>query len=288
MNTATSKIIKASCLAATLAAGSGAAHAGPIGSVGLEMNNPLFPAGSDTLKVTLDGATKKVRAGLFGATATRDNAIGDFDPDSLHRSGNDVLLYCVDLLDNLIKADTSYNVYDVAAGVIRDATSGSQRNFGRLLEFLGGVNTVMGSTTGKGSGYTYGDQNWLEVDAAKDGWLAGAIQVGIWESLYETDDKLDLKTGLFSVWDVGNGSNKLHTDGDAFLTAAFGAMDSSQALDASLVKRFVPTETTGNVRRELNGQELIGDPTPVPVPASVVLVLSGLGLLARRLRRDRF
>lgn len=257
--------------------------AGPfLGSVEFDLQNNLFPFGSDTVRVSLNDGTSSrnvtVRAGAFGAEASDADGPGGFDPTTLYRNQDDVLLYCIDLLDNLIRPATDYNVYAVGQNeVLGDSSSGNpQRNFARMLDFLGAVNHEMTVQSLGDSSY----MNWLEPGVA---WLAGAIQVGIWESLYEqngaTLSVTGADSGWFSVAGVGGGNSNLSDDGADFLNSAFASMNNTTDLNAKSVRRFVPTGANG---QEISRQELIGDPVTVPAPSSLLLFSLGVSWLLRR------
>jgi len=247
-------------LTAAMALGA-SAHAA---TIDISFGGKLFPEGSDRLTFDLnDGKNSKsatVNAGMFGGAAT--DGVG-FDPTTLYRSANDVLFYCVDILQNLHKPVTEYNVNDVDASlVVGDGSAGEpRRDFGRVLGFLGAVNDVLGTEYG----LVFGDQNWLNPNS---GWMSGAIQVGIWESLYENEDGLAVGTGTFSI------TSGLSNKGNSLLTSVFNAMSTTEALDGDQVKWFSTDQ----------GQDLIAD--PVPVPAPLALLGAGLGLLAFGRRRS--
>jgi hypothetical protein len=248
------KQLAATFLAAAMALGPGA-HAA---TIDISFGRDLFPVGSDRLTFDFDDGTNRksatVNAGLFGGSA--ENGVG-FDPKTLYRSANDVLFYCVDILNNLQKPVTVYNVNDVDANLVVDDDDNPRRDFGRMLGFLGAVNEVLGTEYG----LVFGDKNWLNPNS---GWMSGAIQVGIWESLYEQmGEGLDVDTGYFSVTDL-NGKGK------RLLDSVFYSMSTSasNALSGDQVRWFSNDKA----------QDLIAD--PVPVPAPLALLGAGLGLLA--------
>jgi hypothetical protein len=243
------------------------------GQVQFDFSRQPFAAGSDRVKLRFDNdslrRTLRVDAGLFGANA--EAVAGDpFDPASLYRSEDDVLLYCVDLFDDLKKDQNTYNVLRISDDtLVQTSTDGHDviRNFGQVLDFLGALNSTLASDYG----LSYGEQNWLNP---QQGWMSGAIQVGIWESLY--DEAMDITTGNFRVWTHGNRGQALSSDGIALLDASFAAMASTDALSDTGVRWF-----------QLDaGQDLLGDPLPIPAPATGLLVLSGLLLLGHARRRS--
>jgi len=237
------------------------------GQVQFDFSGQPFAAGSDRVKVRFDNEdlrqTMRVDAGLFGANA--EAVAGDpFDPASLYRSEDDVLLYCVDLFDDLKRDQNTYSVLRISDDtLVQTSTDGHDviRNFGQVLDFLGALNSTLASDYGLG----YGEQNWLNP---QQGWMSGAIQVGIWESLY--DEAMDLTTGNFRAWTQGNRGQSLSPEGTALLNESFAAMSSTDALSDTGVRWF---QLEG-------GQDLLGDPVSIPAPATGMLVLSGLLMLA--------
>jgi hypothetical protein len=257
------------------------AQAGPTLDLKFPSVPTLFPAGSDTVKIQYNNGTSSyngtVYAGMFGGEATGST---DFNPETLYQSESNVLVYCVDIFDNLIKSNSTYDVRDVAPDqvVFGGDNSDIRRDFGRTLNFLGALNSVLSSDYG----LNFGDKNWLNpaltsTQSSPSGWMAGAIQVGIWESLYEkAEGPLKIDDGWFKVAGIGTGNHNLSTDGSALLSTVFGMMDSFPPLDATVVKWL----------ESADGQDLIADPLPVPAPGTIALLAAGLGLALRRRRRS--
>lgn len=273
MKTATATILNTALLTIGLSLGT-AAIASPIPStVDLTFRNAsgLFPEGNLIATINYNnGDTSKssrVRAGMFGGTAS--NGV-NFEPTTLFRSEDGVLAYCVDILNNLLRSANTYNVNSLASDEV-DVRDGVRRDFGRTLDFLGAVNFV----TEQNYRTTEDDPafNWLTPSAS---WMSAAIQVGIWESLYEQEQS-DLSITGDDDWFSASfeGSERDKQSAANFLEMAFSAMSTTEALDASRVK-WLQIE---------GGQDLLVDPVDVPVPGTLLLTAAGLGLL--RLRKKR-
>lgn len=243
-----------------------ATQAGP--TVDLTFGSGLFPAGSKGTTIEYNNGTfstgpKGVAAGMFSGVAS--NPTGGFELSSLYLSEGNVLAYCVDILQSLLtgSSGSTYHVNDVAQDLVVD-DGGVRRDFGRTLQFLGAANQV---AQGWAAGPRLSDKNWLNPTY---NWMAAAIQVGIWESLYEESSSTLLSTdgGWFTASSIG-------TDGNKFLSDSFSLMHSNEpplAVSANQVKWLVSEQ----------GQDLLVDPVDVPAPAPLLLLLAGLALLLRR------
>lgn len=252
MKAFTKTIAMASIFTAAIAFG-GAAQATPMVTLTFPGSPNLFPQGSKATHISYNNGitsqTAYVAAGMFGGSAI--DAV-EFDPSTLYNSEDNVLAYCVDIMNNLLGTGV-YNVNTIGqTQVIEESATGVRRDFGRTLNFLGAVNQVASNSL------SFGDKNWLNPNTS---WMSAAIQVGIWESLYEQDGiPLSTAGGWFEASTLGN-------DGDTFLTQAFDVMGTVTALNANQVK-WLQID---------NGQDLLVDPVDVPVPATIALFALGLG-----------
>ncbi|MDP5071176.1 MAG: hypothetical protein NWQ45_09775 [Congregibacter sp.] len=265
-----SKRIRSATAVAGLVGLAGIASATPMTGPAVDLSFPgpngLFPEGWLATTITLNTGSgnivnSRVAAGMFGGVAT--SVAGGFDASLLYRSQGDVLAYCIDILNNLLKSQNTYHVNDITQNMVVDH-AGVRRDFGRTLSFLGAANQVAKQQFG----ISEGEKNWLNPNTK---WMSAAIQVGIWESLYEKDaTPLTAASGWFAATTLGVLGDKFLVDSFALLNGAAPPV----AVSASTVKWL-----------QINGgQDLLVDPVDVPAPAPLLLLLSGLALLWRRSR----
>lgn len=224
----------------------------PAAYIRVTFDNPIFngvPAPAyDVVTITYPERTGTgsrsvtTAAGRFQGTGSNVQGV---DPGIFVDSLADLYMYC-------------YDVYEmVGSGWSVDYAINFDGETARTLDFLGAVNAVVGG----------GDPfAWLHPTS---GAMAAAIQLGIWESKYET-----------GVWSLDGGSFRatgIDTATRQHLNSFMAAVDGSASLDGRYVITF---EAAGY-------QDVItGDPPPggVPGPATLALSALGLGLLAARRR----
>lgn len=224
------------------------------GTVHVEFANPIFgTTGYDNVFITfpkLGGGTttENVLAGRFQGKGTSDL------PASIFVDGLDKLfMYC-------------YDVYEsIGNGSVVNYTVNFDGETDRTRDFIGAVNAVMNA--GKS---TYDQYAWLRP---VDSYQSAAIQLGLWESLYETSASWNIAQGSFFATAVDAGTS-------TWLNSFFGRIPFSDSIDKQYVMTF---EATG-------AQDMItGDPpVRVPEPGSLALLGAALAALAyTRLRKAR-
>lgn len=152
---------------------------------------------------------KTVLAGAFGGQA-KPVENDPFDPTTLYRSQDQVVLYCLDIFNDLQYGQgfVEYNVFEFDSNEDAEPTTTTQvtenrvsrrdnrtipgisatGNLNNVLDFLGALNDVLDETeywVEEDDGedgwvqygtYSFGDRNWLNP---ANRWISGAIQVGI-------------------------------------------------------------------------------------------------------------
>jgi hypothetical protein len=194
-----------------------------------------------------DTSLMYVSAGRFQGTAS--NLVGV--PPSIFVDGlSDLFMYCYDIYQEISGGQT-----------VKSYTINMNGETARTLDFLGAVNQVM--NTGKP---VYDPYAWLHPVSGSQG---AAIQLGIWESKYESGASWDFATGNFTA-------TGLDADTTKWWTSFKGAINSSDSLDG----RYVMVLENPYVQ-----DMIVGDPPTVAEPGSLVLLglgFGGLGFIRRR------
>lgn len=232
-------------------------------AVTITFDNPIFGGFTSGSGSTHDNVSITHLKQSGSGTQTASVAAGRFSGDATDLVGIDssifingvdqVFMYCYDLYEG------------IRGGQVVRYTVNFDGPTSRTLDFLGAVNYVM-----------HGNSNdWLDPYAwarPLTGLQGSAIQLGIWESRFDTS----------STWSVGNGDFKasgLESKTKTWLNDFFAAIPLADSLD----KRFAMTLEAAGAQDMITADP----PASVPEPGSVALVAAGLaGLLGMRRRRQ--
>ena len=193
-------------------------------------------------------------AGRFQGTGSNPQGV---DPRIFVDKLDDLYMYCCDIYQS------------INHGQSLDYTVNLDGELARTRDFLGAVNAVMNA--GKSLGQQgYDPYAWLHP---VNGFQGAAIQLGIWESKYDT-----------SGWDLGAGNFKasaLEAATTSYWNGFVNRIDSSDSVDAA----YVMTLENPNYQDMLAGDP----PVNVPEPGSLLLVgaaLAGLAITRRKKQRS--
>ena len=225
-------------------------------TVTITYDNSIFAHGSaNGLSLNITSPSRSlsgVEAGEFQATV--NSHTGAVTDANFVDSTSDFFLYCYDLFQYISPGGT-YTYTINYAGALPST-----------LAFLGAVNDVL---TGGADNDPYA---WLHPTSTTE---SAAIQLGIWESLYDAGGTWSLSSGNFTA---SGYSSSVGTEYASFITALNGGGTTPVPLSQTMVL------TSPDVQDQITGNR--PPQRDLPEPGSLALIAAGL-LAAGAARRAR-
>lgn len=244
-----------------------AASVASAASVTITFDTPIFgTTGSDDVKITYpklnQGGSNNGEEGGNSNSATV--GAGRLQGDASHLVGISPSVF-KDGIDNVFMY-----CYDLYESVGPGRSVNYQVNFdgetARTLDFLGAVNSVLNANRAPGTAYD--EFAWVHP---MDRYQSAAIQLGIWESRFDTSNNWSLTSGSFKASDLeGNKGANNASSGKTnwYVEQFFQRIPGSQSLDG----KWAMTLTNNGA------QDMITADPPAGVPEPGSLALAGLAL----------